>query len=61
MTELQVCQSFRATCCKCGSVEYEIHFFVDSLLYDEPRVKYKLIETHGNKDSTTQFVVEKHI
>ena len=24
--------------------------------YDEPRVKYKLMETHGNKDSITKFV-----
>ena len=46
----------KRTCCKCGSVADEIHFFVDCLLYDEPRVKYKLIETHSNNDSTTTFV-----
>ena len=46
----------KRTFCKYGSVQDEIHFFVDCLLYDEPRVKYKLIETHGNKDFTTKFV-----
>ena len=46
----------KRTCCNCNEVEDKVHFLVDCLLYDEPRVKYKLIAPHGYHDSTAKFV-----
>ena len=46
----------KKTCCNCNKVEDEVHFLVDCLLYDEPRVKYKFIAPHGYHDSTAKFV-----
>ena len=52
----------KRTCCKCGTVVDEIHFFVDCL-YDEPRIRNTVMVIRILSQYLLKYLIikEKHI